>query len=80
MEGDPKYLAPECLLNVYTPAADVFSLGMLMLEIATDLYLPPSGPQWHHLRNGDLPASLHEKGQCLSLSKVRARPADGHDL
>lgn len=57
-EGDPKYLAPEILENCMNIrcAADVFSLGMTILELATDLDLPRSGDLWHRLRNGDMPS------------------------
>ena len=59
-EGDPKYLAPEILQNCMniTCAADIFSLGMTILELATDLDLPRSGDLWHQLRNGEVPSDL----------------------
>lgn len=59
-EGDPKYLAPEVLAsyNNITCAADIFSLGMTVLELATDLELPRGGDAWHQLRNGLLPAQI----------------------
>jgi serine/threonine protein kinase len=59
-EGDPKYLAPEVLHSNYniTCAADVFSLGMTILELATDLDLPRGGEAWHQLRNGQIPSHL----------------------
>ena len=31
-------------------AADIFSLGMTILELATDLELPSNGVFWHELR------------------------------
>ncbi|KAJ2689560.1 mitosis inhibitor protein kinase swe1 [Coemansia spiralis] len=49
-EGDREYLAPEMLSGVYSTAADVFSLGMMMLEIVGDVVLPANGPDWHNLR------------------------------
>ena len=49
-------MAPEILQNVYSPAADMFSLGMITLEIATGIKLPSRGPEFHELRNGRLPA------------------------
>ncbi|KAJ2745664.1 mitosis inhibitor protein kinase swe1 [Coemansia sp. BCRC 34301] len=49
-EGDREYLAPEMLGGVYTAAADVFSLGMMMLEIVADVVLPANGADWHNLR------------------------------
>lgn len=51
VEGDAKYLAPELMEGVFTRAADVFSLGISMLELATDLYLPSNGQLWNELRN-----------------------------
>lgn len=55
IEGDPKYLAPELLEGKFGKHADIFSLGMFMLEMASDLELPRSGDTWHYLRNGSLP-------------------------
>ncbi len=59
-EGDPKYLAPEVLNNNnnITYAADIFSLGMTILELATDLDLPRGGDAWHQLRNNQIPTHL----------------------
>lgn len=54
-EGDSKYLATEVLEGVYTKACDIFSLGITVLELATDLVLPPNGALWHELRNGIFP-------------------------
>ncbi|KAI9502007.1 kinase-like domain-containing protein [Coemansia spiralis] len=51
-EGDREYMAPEVLRGVYTKAADVFSLGMMMLEITADIVLPDNGVEWHKLREG----------------------------
>jgi len=51
MEGDPCYLAPEVLAGRYTKACDVFSLGVTLLELATDMDLPRGGQLWHDLRN-----------------------------
>ncbi|CAB4058458.1 PKMYT [Lepeophtheirus salmonis] len=51
VEGDPKYLATEVLARNYSKAADIFSLGVTMLEVACDLDLPKQGALWHKLRN-----------------------------
>ncbi|KRT83443.1 protein kinase, partial [Oryctes borbonicus] len=51
-EGDAKYLAKEVLEGVYSRAADIFSLGISMLELASDVILPGNGPLWHSLRDG----------------------------
>jgi membrane-associated tyrosine/threonine-specific cdc2-inhibitory kinase len=54
--GDSKYMADEILEGHYTKAADIFSLGVTILELATDLDPPSSGPLWHALReNGPDP-------------------------
>ncbi|CAL2031028.1 unnamed protein product [Caenorhabditis brenneri] len=54
-EGDSKYLAPEVLNGRPTKASDIFSLGVTILEAATDLDVPSSGDAWHQIRNGQIP-------------------------
>jgi membrane-associated tyrosine- and threonine-specific cdc2-inhibitory kinase len=55
VEGDSRYLAPELLRGEYSLANDVFSLGITLLELATNLELPSNGKLWHELRTGHLP-------------------------
>lgn len=55
VEGDSKYLAPEVMQGTFTKAADIFSLGISVLEIACDLVLPGCGEEWHHLRQDKIP-------------------------
>jgi hypothetical protein len=50
-EGDSKYLAREVLNSHITKESIMFSLGLSILQIATDLYLPSSGQRWHDVRN-----------------------------
>jgi len=51
VEGDPRYLATEVLgERKFTKAADIFALGVTILELATDLDLPKHGQLWHQLR------------------------------
>lgn len=57
-EGDAKYLAREVLEGSYTQFTDIFSLGITMLELATDLVLPISGPLWHMLRDEIIPKQI----------------------
>lgn len=57
-EGDPKYLAPELMDGKFGKAADIFSLGMSILELASDLDLPRGGEGWHMLRRGQLPVEF----------------------
>lgn len=54
-EGDPKYLAPELMDGKFGKPADVFSLGITLLELASDLDLPRGGEGWHKLREGEIP-------------------------
>ncbi|KAF8384196.1 wee-1.3 [Pristionchus pacificus] len=54
-EGDSKYLAPEVLNNPPTQAADIFSIGMSILEVSTNLDLPTTGENWHALRSRRVP-------------------------
>ncbi|EGO60236.1 hypothetical protein NEUTE1DRAFT_127160 [Neurospora tetrasperma FGSC 2508] len=53
-EGDREYIGPEILLGQYDKPADIFALGLIILEIACNVYLPDNGPTWQALRNGDL--------------------------
>ncbi|KAL7422403.1 mitosis inhibitor protein kinase swe1 [Cryptotrichosporon argae] len=53
-EGDREYLCPEALGEQQPGApADVFSLGILVLEAALNVVLPPNGDGWVKLRNDD---------------------------
>ncbi|KAA0202794.1 hypothetical protein HAZT_HAZT011213 [Hyalella azteca] len=65
IEGDPKYMAPECLMSQFSPAADMFSLGITLLELALDLDLPTQGSMWQSLRQGVLPSSFSELSPSL---------------
>ncbi|QSZ36814.1 hypothetical protein DSL72_006697 [Monilinia vaccinii-corymbosi] len=53
-EGDREYIGPEILLGQYDKPADVFALGMVIFEIATNVYLPDNGVSWQRLRSGDM--------------------------
>ncbi|XP_028287803.1 membrane-associated tyrosine- and threonine-specific cdc2-inhibitory kinase [Parambassis ranga] len=57
-EGDPRYMAPELLRGDYGPAADVFSLGVSILELACNVEVPNGGQGWQQLRQGRLPSEL----------------------
>lgn len=54
VEGDREYMAPEVLKGHAGPSSDVFSLGLMILEAAANVVLPPNGPSWQMLRSGDL--------------------------
>ncbi|XP_041365931.1 membrane-associated tyrosine- and threonine-specific cdc2-inhibitory kinase-like isoform X2 [Gigantopelta aegis] len=60
-EGDPKYLAPELMQGKFGKPADIFSLGMTILELASDLDLPRGGEGWHILRRGQIPEEFLRK-------------------
>lgn len=54
-EGDREYIAPEIISDsIYDFRADIFSLGLMVVEIATNVILPDNGNAWHKLRSGDL--------------------------
>lgn len=53
-EGDREYIAPEIISDcVYDFKADIFSLGLMVVEIAANVVLPDNGNAWHKLRSGD---------------------------
>lgn len=60
MDGDAKYLAPEIMEGHFSKAADIFSLGITILELACSLELPKGGVLWHTLREGKLPIEFTE--------------------
>lgn len=55
-EGDRRYIAPEILQGRLDKPADVFSLGLIMFEIASNVWLPDNGPHWIALREGNFAA------------------------
>lgn len=53
-EGDREYIGPEILMGQFDKPADVFALGLIMLEIAANVMLPDNGVSWQRLRSGDM--------------------------
>ncbi|KAI6651853.1 Membrane-associated tyrosine- and threonine-specific cdc2-inhibitory kinase-like [Oopsacas minuta] len=53
IEGDNMYMAPELLRKSFGKPADIFSLGLTILELLTNMELPSQGPLWHKLRQDD---------------------------
>lgn len=54
-EGDREYIAPEIIsVHGYSTKADIFSVGLIMLETAANVVLPENGSPWRKLRSGDL--------------------------
>jgi hypothetical protein len=77
-EGDSRYLARE-LLNGDTsnlPAADIFSLAMSVVELASGWHLPSSDEDYQRLRSGDLPWELlgHLQPSMQELLAAMAHP------
>ncbi|XP_041828942.1 membrane-associated tyrosine- and threonine-specific cdc2-inhibitory kinase [Melanotaenia boesemani] len=68
-EGDPRYMAPELLRGEYGPAADVFSLGVSMLELACNIEVPNGGEGWQQLRQGHLPSEV-TNGLSVELQSI----------
>nr|POE56843.1 mitosis inhibitor protein kinase wee1 [Quercus suber] len=53
-EGDREYIGPEVLSGRFDKPADIFALGMIMLEMAGNIVLPDNGTSWQRLRAGDM--------------------------
>ena len=53
-EGDREYIGPEILMGHFDKPADIFSLGLIIFEIAGNVELPDNGLSWQKLRNGDM--------------------------
>ncbi len=75
VEGDNRYMAKELLRN--TPldqSADMFSFGLVMLEIAAGFDLPAEGDDWHVLRQGEIPNFLKDQRLSHTLwTEIRRR-------
>ncbi|KAI9592575.1 kinase-like domain-containing protein [Syncephalis fuscata] len=52
-EGDREYMAPEILNGQYDRPADIFSLGLIVLEMAINVVMPDNGVAWQKLRSND---------------------------
>lgn len=65
VEGDSIFMAPELLdpssSGPPTYAADIFSLGLLLVELASGVSLPKSGDIWHDLREGRAHQHIHNR-------------------
>ncbi|XBW37278.1 hypothetical protein QEN19_002860 [Hanseniaspora menglaensis] len=54
-EGDREYIAPEIIRDsVYDFKADIFSLGLMIVELACNVVLPDNGQVWQRLRSGNI--------------------------
>ncbi|CAG12655.1 unnamed protein product, partial [Tetraodon nigroviridis] len=79
-EGDPRYMAPELLRGEYGPAADVFSLGVTILELACNMEVPNGGEGWQQLRQGRLPSQftggLSDELQSVLQMMLKPEPSE----
>lgn len=78
-EGDREYIGPEVLSGRFDKPADIFSLGMIMLEIAGNIVLPDNGTSWQRLRAGDL-SDLPSLTWSSDTSLVRDESGDPLEL
>lgn len=83
-EGDKIYMAPEVLQGQIGKPADIFSFGLIMLELIANIELPTQGDSWQMLRNDnfslitfeeDIPTEMITlvKGMLRSLPKERLK-------
>ncbi|CDZ98299.1 myt1 kinase [Phaffia rhodozyma] len=52
-EGDRDYMALETMNGEFGKPADIFSFGLMLLEIATNIIVPANDEPWHALRSDD---------------------------
>ncbi|KAF7683870.1 Membrane-associated tyrosine- and threonine-specific cdc2-inhibitory kinase [Astathelohania contejeani] len=69
-EGEKRYLAPEVLDGVISTKSDIFSLGLIYLEIVKEIILPNDGLLYQYLRSDIFdPFGLNNKFNYSSLIK-----------
>ncbi|RMZ90076.1 hypothetical protein DV736_g2693, partial [Chaetothyriales sp. CBS 134916] len=82
-EGDREYIGPEVLMGKYDKPADIFALGLIMLEIAGNVELPDNGVSWQKLRSGDMsdvPSLTWSSGVSTILRDSSGNALDGTDV
>ena len=64
LEGDSIYISPELFykdVGIITHKIDIFSLGLSILELLTEIELPKNGVIWQKMRNQEIPKEFLEK-------------------
>jgi len=82
-EGDGRYMAPELLKDIYSKAADIFSLGLTLYQLCIPgLVIPDQGERWEALRNDRIyfgkwrySAELQNLIKDMLTSDYRRRPS-----
>ena len=72
LEGDSIYISPELFykdIGIINHKIDIFSLGLSILEILTDIELPKNGNVWQEIRNHELPKYLLDKIPLIDQDK-----------
>jgi serine/threonine protein kinase len=72
LEGDRAYLPLELLQGTCSDkkAADIFSLGISVLELALGKPLPHDGDDYHALRAGNLPVLSYSAQLCICIKVI----------
>ena len=68
-EGDSVYMAPELLNNlaIKSPAADIFSFGIMLWEMLFSRDPPQDGDMWHNFRADKIPRPGGQEGSSDEL-------------
>ena len=69
-EGDRIYMPPEILQNIYGKHCDVFSFGLMLVEIISNCSLPDQGDVWTKLRQGNFDDVPQVRVEFSSLSNI----------